>query len=682
MVQANVSRHDTPFVEELIRRTEGWPVGLLLLKQLLEQRSGTRASLDFSGSRIEVANYLNKSLFQSAPKERQNFLVALAHLDSFSPEMISVLFDDPGRAHDLLSEVNNNSFIVQDSDATQTFRFHLMFQEFLKDQKTSNLNPSLSTFLVRACDWHVQRGETALAVGYALRIGDEDRIIQLLSDYSESELGNEGNAQLFVDWIREAENLGCTLSPNLSYWYQWCLIFGGHWRQVQDEEIGALPSREQTVIRAVHSIFSDDQDGLIASVAAWKNGGEFGNELTNSGMYGASAICELGKGDFRRAQTELNRAMFSVERSTSIFARCWLMVLDSFLALYRGRIIDAETHAWKAVNLAEHRLIDNRGVNRLVRQIASLMTWYRGYDFEAREEFGNVPSANQEFGLPAMTIMVASAMRHLKCDDHLSLPEGWLRSHATRLIYAIDKIEFQQVNGAAKSEISEQLLDLEDRVVFATESGLDFQPAFWNARNRYEILMARQNILDGDPEEALKKLMPVISRCQKDSNALLQNHAELLRAAALWQFDKHHEAQRQLIRTTERAFDGGLVRPILMEKSLIEPILPNLMMAGDRATIGRDPAVWRIFKRAVGQNNSEENLPIVAEVASPGDLQLTTRELELIGFLDAGLSNQDIADRLSIKLSTVKWHLNNLFSKLDVKNRTSAARFAKDNRLL
>lgn len=61
---------------------------------------------------------------------------------------------------------------------------------------------------------------------------------------------------------------------------------------------------------------------------------------------------------------------------------------------------------------------------------------------------------------------------------------------------------------------------------------------------------------------------------------------------------------------------------------------------------------------------------------------LSDRELEVLGLLANGLTNQAIADDLVIALSTVKKHVNNIFGKLNVSSRTQAVSRARELNIL
>jgi len=53
--------------------------------------------------------------------------------------------------------------------------------------------------------------------------------------------------------------------------------------------------------------------------------------------------------------------------------------------------------------------------------------------------------------------------------------------------------------------------------------------------------------------------------------------------------------------------------------------------------------------------------------------RLTPREAQIVGLIDDGLSNKQIARQLTIELATVKNHVHNILEKLEVKRRAEAA---------
>jgi DNA-binding NarL/FixJ family response regulator len=66
--------------------------------------------------------------------------------------------------------------------------------------------------------------------------------------------------------------------------------------------------------------------------------------------------------------------------------------------------------------------------------------------------------------------------------------------------------------------------------------------------------------------------------------------------------------------------------------------------------------------------------------ASPAqEAGLTEREVTLVQALSRGLSNKQISQELWITEQTVKFHLRNIFRKLEVTSRTAAARWAHEN---
>ncbi len=74
--------------------------------------------------------------------------------------------------------------------------------------------------------------------------------------------------------------------------------------------------------------------------------------------------------------------------------------------------------------------------------------------------------------------------------------------------------------------------------------------------------------------------------------------------------------------------------------------------------------------------------PFVRDDAAVTKLGISKREFEVLELIAAGLSNQDIADRLFVSTSTVKTHVSNVLAKLDASRRTEAIARAKELRII
>jgi NarL family two-component system response regulator LiaR len=61
---------------------------------------------------------------------------------------------------------------------------------------------------------------------------------------------------------------------------------------------------------------------------------------------------------------------------------------------------------------------------------------------------------------------------------------------------------------------------------------------------------------------------------------------------------------------------------------------------------------------------------------------LTEREIEVLKLMVEGLNNAEIADRLVVSLSTVKYHISNILMKLEVDNRVAAVTMAIQKKMV
>jgi len=74
--------------------------------------------------------------------------------------------------------------------------------------------------------------------------------------------------------------------------------------------------------------------------------------------------------------------------------------------------------------------------------------------------------------------------------------------------------------------------------------------------------------------------------------------------------------------------------------------------------------------------------PFVLDEDRLQELQITPRELEVLGLIAQGLSNKEIGERVFVSENTVKTHASRLFDKLGARRRTEAVQLAKSWRLI
>ena len=104
---------------------------------------------------------------------------------------------------------------------------------------------------------------------------------------------------------------------------------------------------------------------------------------------------------------------------------------------------------------------------------------------------------------------------------------------------------------------------------------------------------------------------------------------------------------------------------------IVKPfILPNLLARMEA-----------ILRRCKWQNENSPKKDV--SINTNTDIEaLTSREKEVLALVAKGATNQDIADKLFVRDVTVKTHLNSIFKKLKVTNRTQAVLLAMQMNLI
>jgi LuxR family maltose regulon positive regulatory protein len=100
---------------------------------------------------------------------------------------------------------------------------------------------------------------------------------------------------------------------------------------------------------------------------------------------------------------------------------------------------------------------------------------------------------------------------------------------------------------------------------------------------------------------------------------------------------------------------------------------------------GQSMALEQAVAEALGHSPTPGQPRTRVAVEVPGHRlpeMLTERELEILRLLDSGLTTREVAQRLFLSVGTVRWYLNQVYSKLQVHSRTQALSRARELKLL
>jgi LuxR family maltose regulon positive regulatory protein len=180
------------------------------------------------------------------------------------------------------------------------------------------------------------------------------------------------------------------------------------------------------------------------------------------------------------------------------------------------------------------------------------------------------------------------------------------------------------------------------------------------------VSQARLLLAQRDPVEAVD----VLERWSADHRTAQPDEllaVLIVLALALRASGSEDEARSVIVGALERAESGGILRSFADEG---QPLASLLRSPSVRSS---SPAFVDAILEGLGSSD-----PL------PGGLTeaLSEREREILDLMARGLSNQQVGETLFLSLSTVKWHNQNLFGKLQVQRRTEAVARARDLGLL
>jgi len=677
----NLSTEDIAALED---RTEGWIAGLQLAAISLQgHQDATGFITSFTGSHHFVLDYLLEEVLGQQSESLQTFLLRTSILDRMTGSLCdAVLLAPSGSGQATLESIERaNLFLVPLDNERRWYRYHHLFADLLRQrlqQRSASstgdeVGDGVAELHSRASQWYEDNGLEIEAFHHAAAAHDIERAERLIEGEG-MPLHFRGASAFVLHWLESLPRTALDARPSLWVMYASTLLFGGQHTAVEEklqaaeaalkgtepddrtrDLVGRIASMRATLAviqhdgatiitqsrRALEYLHSDNLP--VRTATTWTLGYAYqlqGDRAAATGAY--TEVISIGKsfgdsiytlaatinlGQLQEAGNQLSLAAESYRRSLQMAGDPpQRMACEAYLGLARvfyewNDLEAAGQHAQQSAELARPILVDTFAAYGVFLARLKL----------AQEDLSGAAAALDE-------------------------AEAFVRRHS---------FMFRMPDVATA------------RVLLLLHQGHLAAAAHLAHLHDLPIGQARVHLAQGDTSAALAVLKQL--RQQAEAKGWVDERLKVmvLQAVALFMHGEKDKAVQLLYDALTIAESAGFIRLFVDEGP------PMAHLLSQAAALGMLPdyieKLLAVFK---AEEYKREDISSLPSPAQPLIEPLSPRELEVLHLMAAGLSNQEMCERLFLALSTVKGHNRNIFGKLQVQRRTEAVARARELGLL
>ena len=668
---------DEDELAHLLTITEGWMAGVKIAL-LAAMRSGMQTLQDFDASQPELMEYFGHAVLKGLPDTARTLFMQSSLLDSFNAELCDQVLQSD-RAARLIEELTSRElFLIPVPGKPGWYRYHALLKDFLRARVAIDMPDCIAPIHRRATRYFVRQQNFRQAVWHAKRAGDDSLFIHCLE-------------QAFDYWLRE----GYT-----AHILDWAETLPDSVILSRDELSAPLISTLTLSRRFFRARYYLDalKEAPRTGEAAWGNHARVIDFLEmhlqlfqhdTDFMEGAnlSLLMESsGHRDIRAfslamvAYYHLQHGRLESALAFSCQARDVLLRLGHhFTAGYAGLITALANH--QLGHIGEAVAFINEHFHGTSRDCPTWSLWATGmvvvlYDQNRLEEAQQLcedllpmvssASATEVISTVYLTL---SRLQHLQGKQKPSermlekllgiLQLGNYQRFVNMAVLEMMRQAFTTGHWARLDAVAERF----DLAGWVADNATRTPATYSQSWERKGLAAAYWLIANGrlaEAEAVLQRLLAVVKA------AGIMTRASIIEANLLVITGKGLSASEQAKRVDELITRYGLLN---INRSVFDeaPGLASLMQRlwGSGALMLPD-FYTELFPSVF------DAAPANDPLAVDPDSVLTPKELEIFELLQSGLSNAHISEKTGTSVTTTKWHLKNIYSKLGVSSRTEA----------
>jgi len=665
-------------------RTEGWITGLQLASlSMLGCKDVPGFISAFSGSHHYIIDYLADEVLKRQDEQTRMFLLQTSILPRMCASLCNGLVDirtdeRPLDGQCMLETLEKmNLFVVPLDEERRWYRYHHLFADVLNRRLEYQYPEMLPELYRRASAWYEKNGLIGDAIQYALSAGDQEHAAQLV-EQNGCYLLMSGELFTLLKWMEAVESY-LPAHPWLMVQKGWALTLAGRMEPAEQAF--------QTVERLVSTLEpTPDVNSMVGTISAGRAfWADMHGNIPEAARLAQQALDLLPDSDpmcismrsvatgvlaktiFIRGDLEQARQIYIRALEIGQAANNFDMVINTNDDI--ADVLMEQGHLYQAEQLLQETLpltvrTDGQRLP-LSADVYSRLSkvYYEWNKLEQAAHFAQLSlEVSQQWGnLDLQAIGKIMLAKVEQVQGNLEKAQVLMRAaeqlNRDNWLYPWNSIWI----GAALERFWLSMGNQERVSKYIEASGVNPTDEITYLHELKYLTLLRWLLACGDYDAALGLAERMLYKA-RDEHRMLRVVELMILQSLVYQGKKDiNTAVTTLASAVSLAQPEGYKRVFLDEGGHLVKLLYLVKSNQDASEYACE--LLDAFGRVSGSLPGQAQLLIEP---------LSGREIEVLKLIEAGLSNQEIASKLFISITTVKRHISNIYSKLDVKTRTQA----------
>jgi LuxR family transcriptional regulator, maltose regulon positive regulatory protein len=661
--------------------TEGWPLGLQLAVSVMAAGSDPQAEIAVMAAQGGALRdqFVNLLLANLDPADVA-FLTRISILDPLLPELCRIVVQDDG-ARERIERLARDTPVFAAGEASEWLRMHALARAELRSRFANLPAPEQAALHARAAEGWAAQGVLEVAAQHALAAGHPEAAYDLAERSLYESLMTRGRQSTVLEWLARLPANEVDRRPRLLLAAAWSLALSERHDEASRfiERILAQPTADNALrcecalIQSGAAVYADDPDRFAELHDPWAKDPPLKDPLLLQVHANRSAFRTLLEGEPALARLRQQQAPRGEGVQAIGYLGRWGDLILGLSYLWEGQVLLAEKLLRPTLARAEGELGRRSPFTCMLASVLAAALWERNEPDEAGALLANRLDVLERSALPEAVLLGFRTMARI------AAAEG-AEHRALELLGALDAVgvarrlprlriasRADQVRLHARRFRPETCRDLcaqIDALLAAPEAP---QGRLWrrNVMLLREVAIGHAAIAAQDWRRAAEALARADSAAQGVKLGRL--HIELLGLRA-WVLDRCGEKSLGLLReAADLAAAYGLLRVFDDAHPALGDWARQALAAGT-GPAGPGPLAAPLRAPPATVATKERATP---------SMVLTPKEREVLELAARNLSNKEIGLAMQVGEETIKWHMKNLFAKLDAGTRKQVVQRAR-----